>query len=130
MNMMISYQELVRTFLSILAGCARTAPIEQINTVVSAGHSAEQVKNAILKAGIQRDWIMTEAAPGVIKATQKARDHSATANIKYSATGYSIVYDSSFNLKASDGKIHKNYNRWVRNLDKDIQVNLASAALQ
>ena len=28
----------------------------------------------------------------------------------------------------SDGKIHKNYNRWVRNLDKDIQLNLSAGA--
>ncbi|MFZ2610310.1 MAG: hypothetical protein WAX32_04560, partial [Raoultella planticola] len=33
---------------------------------------------------------------------------------------------SSSNMLASGGKIHKNYNRWVHNLDKDIQVNLAA----
>ncbi|MBF5602231.1 hypothetical protein HQI21_26760, partial [Escherichia coli] len=46
----------------------------------------------------------------------------------YTATYYNIKYDSSLNLQASDGKIHKNYNRWVRNLDKDIQVNLSTGA--
>lgn len=120
----------VFAFIGLLAGCARTAPIEQINTVVAAGHTTDQMKNAIMMAGIQRQWIMTDAGPGVIKATQKARDHSATVNIKYTATGYSIIYDSSFNLMASGGSIHKNYNRWVRNLDKDIQVNLAAATLK
>ena len=31
-------------------------------------------------------------------------------------------------ISTTVGKIHKNYNRWVRNLDKDIQVNLSTGA--
>ena len=111
-----------------LAGCARTAPIDQVHSSVTAGHTQDQVKNAILKAGIQRKWIMTEAGPGVIKGRLQARDHSAEVRIPYSATSYSINYESSLNLKASGGKIHKNYNRWVHNLDHDIQLNLAAGA--
>ena len=111
-----------------LAGCARTAPIDQVHYSVSAGHTQEQVKNAILKAGVQRQWIMSEVGPGVIKGRQQTRNHVAEVRITYSATGYDIKYDSSLNLQASGGKIHKNYNRWVHNLDKDIQVNLSAGA--
>ncbi len=32
-----------------LAGCVRTAPIDQVHSTVSAGHTQEQVKKAILK---------------------------------------------------------------------------------
>jgi len=111
-----------------LAGCARTASIHNINTPVSAGHSQAQVRAAILKAGQQRQWIMTDAGPGVIKGRMQSRDHTAEIRINYSANSYSINYENSMNLKASDGKIHKNYNRWVNNLDKDIQLNLSSGA--
>lgn len=111
-----------------LAGCARTAPIDQVHSSVSAGHTQEQVKNAILKAGVQRQWIMSEVGPGVIKGRQQTRNHVAEVRITYSATGYDIKYDNSLNLQASGGKIHKNYNRWVHNLDKDIQVNLSAGA--
>lgn len=111
-----------------LAGCARTAPIAQVHSVVSAGHSADQVKTAILKAGQKRDWIMTEAGPGVIKGRLQSRDHSVQVSIPYTATSYSINYENSLNLKAADGKIHKNYNRWVNNLDHDIQLNLSAGA--
>lgn len=52
----------------------------------------------------------------------------AEVRITYTATSYDIKYDSSLNLQASGGKIHKNYNRWVRNLDKDIQLNLSAGA--
>lgn len=114
-----------------LAGCARTAPIEQVNTTVSAGHTEAQVKNAIIKAGAQREWIMSDAGPGVIKGHLQNRDHAVDIKINYSATNYSIDYVSSLNLMAANGKIHRNYNRWVHNLDKDIQVTLAAnSALQ
>lgn len=111
-----------------LAGCARTAPIDQVHSIVASGHTQTQVKNAILKAGVQRKWIMQEAGPGVIKARQQSRGHFADVRITYSATGYDIKYEGSQNLQASAGKIHKNYNRWVRNLDKDIQLNLSAGA--
>jgi len=114
-----------------LAGCARTAPIEQVNAIVSAGRTEAQVKDAIIKAGAQRQWIMSDAGPGVIKGKLQNRDHVADIKINYSATSYSIVYVSSINLMAANGKIHRNYNRWVHNLDKDIQVTLAAnTALQ
>ena len=116
--------------LAALAGCARTAPVANITSTVGTGHTEAQVKSAILKAGIQRKWIMNEAGPGVIKARQQSRDHVAEVRINYSANGYSINYDSSQGLRAGGGKIHKNYNRWVHNLEKDVQVNLSTAAAQ
>lgn len=111
-----------------LAGCARTTPIDQVRTTLSAGHTENQVKNAILKAGAQRKWIMSEAGPGVIIARQQSHDHMAEVRITYTAHGYDIKYNSSLNLKASQGKIHKSYNRWVHNLDKDIQLKLSASA--
>ena len=60
--------------MGALAGCARTAPVDQIHSTVSTGHTAEQVKSAILKAGHQREWIMSEAGPGVIKGRLQARE--------------------------------------------------------
>ncbi|HFN3928959.1 TPA: hypothetical protein ACHFUT_004910, partial [Escherichia coli] len=50
----------ITIFISMLSACARTAPVQQISTTVSVGHTQEQVKNAILKAGAQRKWIMTQ----------------------------------------------------------------------
>ncbi|MBK4717027.1 MULTISPECIES: LptM family lipoprotein [Tenebrionibacter/Tenebrionicola group] len=111
-----------------LTGCARTAPITQVHTTIGTGHTQDQVKKAILKAGAERQWIMAEAGPGLIKARQQSRGHDAVISIPYSATGYDIKYADSRNLRAGGGKIHKAYNRWVRNLDKDIQLNLSAGA--
>lgn len=113
-----------------LVGCAdRTKPILTPDTMVTNAVTAEQVKQAILSAGFGRKWIMTVVGPGVINATQKARDHSATVRINYSARAYSIHYVSSVNMMASDGQIHRAYNNWVNNLDRDIQLKLAMAAV-
>jgi hypothetical protein len=45
--------------------------------------------------------------------------------IPYSASKYSIVYKSSENLDEADGKIHRNYNGWVQNLDRAIRTEIA-----
>ncbi|ATF95539.1 Uncharacterised protein [Cedecea neteri] len=115
--------------VGLLAGCvSRTAPIETVQNNVSTGHTETQVRAAILKAGLNRQWIMNDAGPGVINGRQQARDHRANIIVQYSANSYIIKYDSSVNLMAAEGKIHKNYNRWVHNLDKDIQMNLSTGA--
>ena len=47
--------------------------------------------------------------------------------IPYSATSYGIVYRSSINLQESGGKIHRNYNGWVQNLNRGINAQLAAS---
>ncbi len=110
----------------ILAGCVRTAPMLNISEPVSAHRSAEEVKTAILQAGIERQWVMTPIAPGVINARLLQREHTAEIRITYSPTGYAINYVSSRNLQAEHGQIHRSYNRWIQNLDRLIQLKLAS----
>jgi hypothetical protein len=114
-----------------LAGCAaleRTEPVRTPQTIITQRVTTEQVKDAIINAGQGRDWIMSVAGPGVINATQNIRKHSVTVRINYSDKSYSIHYVSSVNLLASEGEIHRSYNHWVNNLDKDIQKRIAVIA--
>ena len=46
--------------------------------------------------------------------------YHAEIDIPYSADHYRIQYRDSSGLDYKDGKIHKNYIRWVRLLDKGI----------
>ncbi|MGL5334585.1 MAG: hypothetical protein ACRC9R_00300 [Enterovibrio sp.] len=115
----------ISVVMAILTGCARTVPIADVQSSFGVGHTATQVKNAILQAGIKRKWVMTEVGDGVIDARQKRRDRIVEVKIIYSDTDYKIQYSNSTNMFASDGTIHKNYKRWVRNLDKQIWLNLA-----
>lgn len=117
--------------ISALAGCQaleRTEPVRTPQTIITQHVTTEQVKDAIINAGQGRDWIMSVAGPGVINATQNIRKHSVTVRINYSERNYSINYVSSVNLLASGGEIHRSYNHWVNNLDKDIQKKLAVIA--
>ncbi|CDL82346.1 hypothetical protein [Xenorhabdus szentirmaii] len=109
----------------MLSGCARNTPILTPQTTIMTHNSLPDVKKAILEAGQKRKWVMTEVSPGVINGYLKNRDHDAQIRINYTNKNYSINYVTSHNLKAHNGKIHRNYNRWVNNLDKDIQLNLA-----
>ena len=52
------------------------------------------------------------------------RDHVAVVDVRYTATTYSITYKDSTNLNYRDGQIHKNYNGWIENLDRDIRNEL------
>lgn len=113
----------------LLVACGRVQPIMEVeDTPVGYNLQSEQVKLAIIEAATSRGWIAKETKPGLIEANITLRTHSAAITIPYTNKFYSIHYASSVNLKASDGKIHRNYNRWINNLNVDIQHQLAVAA--
>lgn len=117
--------------VTALVGCSalgRTEPVRTPRTLIVQHVTTEQVKEAIVTAGQGRDWIMSEAGPGVLNATQNVRKHSVTVRINYSEKEYTISYVNSVNLLASGGEIHRAYNHWVNNLDKDIQKRLSVVA--
>ena len=112
----------------LLAGCT-SRPIMNVTdqpVVTAAGKplTADQVRNAILTAGTNLGWVMTPVSPGLVSGRLMLRDHVAVVDIRYSATTYSITYKDSTNLNYRDGQIHKNYNGWVENLDRDIRAGL------
>lgn len=112
----------------VMAGCSQfnTAPIENIQTDIVGKYNMRQIQRAILAAGKERDWIMNVEKPGVINATLLARDHKAVVQVVFTIKSYNINYVSSQNLNAQNGQINRNYMRWIHNLDKDIQLQLAN----
>ncbi|MNG89843.1 hypothetical protein D3C79_487230 [compost metagenome] len=117
---------LTGVFAAVLAsGCAGTAPVQNINQTITGNHSEAQVRQAILYAGINRGWIMNPTSESMIDGKIVLRGHSADIHITYSTNSYQIKYVGSSNMDAEEGKIHSNYNRWVANLNKDIQLELA-----
>lgn len=114
----------------LLTGCARTAPIHNVNQTLTQRYTDNQMKLAIIEAGIGRKWVMTPVSPGVINGRLAQRDFVATIRITYTSQNYRIDYVSSENLKTGQGEIHNNYNRWIANLDQDIQLRLSALAAQ
>lgn len=102
-------------------------PIQNVSgaPLVSANAApAAQVKTALMNAGTSLGWQMAGVSPGQGHGTLNLRKHTATVDIPYSATKYSIVYKSSVNLDEIDGQIHRNYNSWVQNLSKKVGTEL------
>jgi hypothetical protein len=119
---------LIAIAFALLGGC-RTAPIHNVSdapVVVAAGKQAttDDVKMAILRAGGNLGWQMTQTGPGLINARIALRGHTASVDVNYNTKTYTITYRDSTNLDAGGGQIHKNYNGWIENLDRDIRAQL------
>lgn len=112
------------------AGCARVAPIHNIDTAPLAtvdgkGYTSNQVRSAIVTAGTSLGWRITEPAPGMLEGTLNLRAHTAVVDIPYGASSYGIRFKRAENLNASGDMIHSNYNGWVLNLDRAIRTELS-----
>lgn len=126
-SMFIKYTLLAVTF-AVLAGCT-SAPIRNVNdapVVTGSGKpvTADQVRIAIVGAGRSLGWAMTPADPGLVVGRITLRGHTAVVDVRYTPKSFSIQYKDSVDLNYRDGQIHKNYNGWVENLERDIRGNL------
>jgi len=116
---------------ALMSGCApRTAPIQNVSQTVGQNYSDSQMQRAIVEAGAANHWVISPAGPGVMKGQLAERGHTADIRITYTANSYRIDYVSSTNLKAGSGQIHRNYNRWIQNLNQGIQTRLAVQAVK
>lgn len=107
---------------SALAGCASTVPVENIHgSAVPSGNSLDDVYAAIVEGARIRGWKIEKVEPGHALGTLFVRSHVARVDIYYSTDSYSIEYKDSDNLEYADGRIHRNYNKWVENLNGDIE---------
>jgi hypothetical protein len=97
-------------------------PIENIEgSRIPAGLTDEQIQAAMVTGGKIRGWIVKPVDSGHMEATLFVRSHMAKVDIRYDANTYSITYKDSENLGYENGKIHRNYNKWIANLNMDIQ---------
>jgi hypothetical protein len=111
-----------------LAACT-SAPIRNISdapVVTGSGKAlnADQVRVAIVGAGTGLGWTMASTTPGLVTGRIALRGHTASIDVRYTPAAYSIAYKDSTNLDFGNGQIHKNYNGWIENLNRDIRANL------
>lgn len=105
------------------AGHARVAIANVDASPIPDGLTMAQIERAIV-TGTQRGWIMTPIEPGHIEAEIVVRSHVAVVDIRYDESVFSIQYKRSSNLDYKDGRIHRNYNRWILNLERDLKQSL------
>lgn len=114
--------------LLVLAGC-RVNPVLNIENApieITSKHSSKDIKKAIIRAGAGLGWNMKAKKTGHIVGTLFLRKHVATVDITYTKNTYSIMYKDSQNLDYDGTNIHKNYNGWVQNLNRQIQAQLSA----
>ena len=108
------------------AGCTSKPVLNtQHDLPASAQVSEEKVKQAIVAALQKREWTVQRLSPQLVQAEITVRNQfHAEIDIRYTRTSYAITYRDSRDLGYKDGKIHRNYNRWVSMLDRDILAGL------
>lgn len=120
---------IILVFALILTGCT-SQPIKNIDGAYipelqnSENKNLTQIEKTIIVAALKRGWNPKVVSPGLIEADLKVRDHSASVTIEYDENAYSITYKNSSNLNYKDGKIHRNYNKWIHNLSETIRKEL------
>lgn len=91
-----------------------------------SAQTGQSVKSGILAGCVDKGWTCREISPGNIEASIKVRKHRARAHIAYDADSYSITYKDSelLDYNSRRNTIHRNYNRWINNLDAAINRRL------
>jgi hypothetical protein len=127
------YRKLATTITILIATLALsscgTAPVYNVQnaTVVAnvSNASSSQVRKAIISAGKVLGWTIKDAGPGRLEGKLFLRTHYAKVSIPYSSESYSIIYKDSKNLEYDGTSIHRAYNGWIQNLNKNIQLQLS-----
>ena len=123
---------LITLALLTTAGCT-SKPIlnTQHGLPADAQVSEEKMKTVIVNALQKREWTVQRLSPQLVQAEITVRNqYYAAIDIRYTRNSYAITYRDSRDLGYKDGKIHRNYNRWVSMLDRDILAGLRSAGMQ
>lgn len=112
----------------LLAGCQRIQPIYSVKDhpvpIAAQNQPLDSIELTIQSAAAAKGWRVDRVRPGLMRATQKWRDHTAIVDITYDQRSFSIDYEASSNLKAQGDQIHRAYNNFVKALEDEIDKRL------
>ena len=112
--------------LLILYGCQGNriykVKEEKILSINMKIKSLAEIRNDIVSAGTPLGWVFAEKAPGHLVGTLAVRMQMAIVDVKYNKKVYSIAYKDSENLDYNGKSIHPNYNDWVKDLSRNINL--------
>ncbi|TFY89861.1 hypothetical protein DYL59_11040 [Pseudomonas kairouanensis] len=119
---------LITLALLTTAGCTNKPILNtQHELPANTQVSEEKVKTIIVNALQKRNWTVQRLSPQLVQAEINVRNQFyAAIDIRYTRNSYAITYRDSRDLGYKDGKIHRNYNRWISMLDRDIMAALRS----
>jgi hypothetical protein len=116
-----------------LLGCSKTAPLKSPQPI-SLPPDPHAVEAGIARAVAERGWVVQDRQPGRVRAIHTKADKSVTVDIVWDAATLTVNYVGSQNLlEGREGNaivIHKNVNRWLANLEKDLSAYISVAPMQ
>lgn len=120
-----------------LTGCGTTTPLRNPEpTMITVQATPANVRDAIIESAYARKWRIVNQRSGEIQLAYpdnaKSLQFEALVKVTYSADQYAISYISSRGLDERIGCgshegvtcLHRNVNRWMNNLNKDIITRL------
>lgn len=112
----------------LITGCG-SALVQNVDNsgYLNKKHSLSKIESAIKKGAIRKGWRTKKVKSGLIVADITVRGkHYVAVNIAYNSKGYKISYKDSKNMNYDSQKqtIHKNYNKWVSYLQRNINYEL------
>lgn len=130
MKKILSLTALVTLVVLIATGCggALVQNIDNSGYISGKKLSLSKVEATIKKGAMRRGWISKRIKPGLLEVRNNVRGrYLVVLNISFDTRGYKIMYKESQNLKydPQTNKIHPNYNKWVANLERDINYELS-----
>lgn len=136
----------VALLAAALSGCTSLAVIENVQHAPPAPGveipSAQYLQSAIERAAYGLGWKVTEASGSRMLMERSEKRRKVVLVVTFDANHYALRYQDSqgFSYRWSPvadyggtiingerGKIHREYNEWVRALDQAIQAELAGA---
>jgi len=112
-----------------LGACAvNTQPIYEVRNrqFVEQPDSLAVVSARIEQAARFLEWTTEVPSPGVLIASKrKGRKHAASVLVQFDSRKFSIINRDSLALDYDGERIHKLYNRWVRELEAAIARELS-----
>ncbi len=123
MMQMIKILGLISIVILLFTGCggSKVYNVNHSNTLNM--QKATTVEYAIRKASTRKGWSVQKNKEGVLTVSQNIKgNYLVVLNIIYDKNGYQITHKDSTNLDydPDDDTIHKSYNKWVHNLERNI----------
>lgn len=95
----------------------------------------DNARVVVMDSALRFNWQVTEDSKGKMKLRySKGSKFYADIEVVYTQKNFRINYVESYGLgyekKGAGAVIHRNYNRWIRNLDKEISLRSSAACLK
>ena len=119
--------------MALVGGCSRAVPLVNPRAI-QAGYTIGMTETAIGYALNKRKWMVQSQKPGEIVVLLSVRRHRLWAVVTYNQSLVQVNLLKTERLRQTTRGnvilVHKSVNKWLRNLERDIAVQLTRLSKQ